>query len=260
MNQRSQSDHESAIWKSNGTYGINLLCRLNFNKTFSHGDIIYLVHCILRFLSYIGPMKQLILLSFFMISNIINGQVIDFENFNQTAMNEILFKKMDEYTQSTHNYSVIQTSVGQRRIFRYIKNNCEKLSLDDLTLKLNQSIHKWFDSKVTKEANLVGSIGFICRYKVEGKTTYQELADLCLTDWKSSENGVFLCCTQVANSLSYHNKRTNTVYLFWGYFEWFVYYTRPNGFRNGSVIRDPHYRILIPPLQLHFWYQITLKI
>lgn len=154
-----------------------------------------------------------------MIPTIINGQVIDFENFNQAAMNEILFKKMDEYTQSTHNYSVIQTSVGQRRLYRFIEKYNEKLSLDELNLKLNQLIKKRFDSQVIRESNLVGSIGFIKSLGLEGISTYQELADLCLTDWKSSENGVFLHWTQIGNSLSYYNNRTNTVYLFWGYFE-----------------------------------------
>lgn len=164
-------------------------------------------------------MKHLTLLFVFMIPTFISGQVIDFENFNQTTMNEILFKKMDEYTQSTCNYSVIQTSVGQRSLHRFIKNNNGKLSLDDLNLRLNQLIKKRFDSQAIRDANLVGSIGFIKSKRVEDNTTYQELADLCLTDWKSSENGVFLCWTQVANSLSYYNNRTNTVYLFWGYFE-----------------------------------------
>lgn len=164
-------------------------------------------------------MKQLILVTVLMIPTIINGQVIDFENFNQTVMNEILFKKMDEYTQSTQNYSVIQTSVDQRRLYRFIENNNEKLSLDELNLKLNQIIKKRFDSEVIREANLVGSIGFIKSLRVLGNTTYQELADLCLTDWKSSDNGVFLYWTQIGNSLSYYNKRSNTVYLFWGYFE-----------------------------------------
>lgn len=164
-------------------------------------------------------MKQLILLTVFMIPTITNGQVIDFENFNQTTMNEILIKKMDEYTQSIQNYSVIQTSVGQRRLYRFIKNNNEKLSLDELNMRMNQLIKKRFDSKVVKDANMVGSVGYINRYKVEGNTTYQEMADLCLTDWKSSENGVFLYWAQIGNSLSYYNNRTNTVYLFWGYFE-----------------------------------------
>ncbi len=164
-------------------------------------------------------MKQLILVTVLMIPTIINGQVIDFENFNQTVMNEILFKKMDEYTQSTQNYSVIQTSVDQRRLYRFIENNNEKLSLDELNLRMNQLINKRFDSKVVKYANMVGSVGYIIRYKVEGNTTYQEMADLCLTDWKSTENGVFLYWTQIGNSLSYYNKRSNTVYLFWGYFE-----------------------------------------
>lgn len=154
-----------------------------------------------------------------MIPTFISGQVIDFENFNQTSMNEFLFKKMDEFTQSTQNYSVIQTSVGQRRLYRFIENNNEKLSLEELNLRMNQLIKKRYDSKVVKDANMVGSVGYINRYKVEGDTTYQELADLCLTDWKSSENGVFLCWTQIGNSLSYYNNRTNTVYLFWGYFE-----------------------------------------
>ena len=164
-------------------------------------------------------MKQLILVTVLMIPTIINGQVIDFENFNQTVMNEILFKKMDEYTQSTQNYSVIQTSVDQRRLYRFIENNNEKLSLDELNLRMNQLINKRFDSKVVKYANMVGSVGYIIRYKDEGNTTYQEMADLCLTDWKNSENGVFLHWTQIGNSLSYYNNRTNTVYLFWGYFE-----------------------------------------
>lgn len=164
-------------------------------------------------------MKHLTLLFVFMIPTFISGQVIDFENFNQTSMNEFLFKKMDEFTQSTQNYSVIQTSVGQRRLYRFIENNNEKLSLEELNLRMNQLIKKRYDSKVVKDANMVGSVGYINRYKVEGDTTYQELADLCLTDWKSSENGVFLCWTQIGNSLSYYNNRTNTVYLFWGYFE-----------------------------------------
>jgi len=142
-----------------------------------------------------------------------SGQAIDQNRFNETTMNTVLFHGINEYSQDHFNYSVSRTTKGQRFVFRFIKTNNGKMSIDELNFKLNKGISRRYDSKALRKANLVGSVGLVDTISVHEGKTYQEIAEKCITDWINSDNSFFLSWGRIVNTFSYYNRRSQTIIL-----------------------------------------------
>ena len=164
-------------------------------------------------------MKKILVIIGILASYTAIGQIIDFDHFDVATMNKVLFYRMNELAQSKYYYSITQTTVGQRSIHKFLQKKNEKLTLDDLNLKLNQLIRMRFDSRIMKETNLIGSVGLIGSFSCKDVKLYREIADRCIEEWSNSENLIFMGWSQVGNASSYYNAKTHTVYLSFVYFE-----------------------------------------
>jgi hypothetical protein len=161
--------------------------------------------------------KLLIILSFFP-STLINAQVIDWNNFNERTMNDILFNKMNHYTESNAVYSIIRLSVGKQRIYKLIKKNNEKLLLEDLNAEINKVLRK-YDSKIIKRTNQIRNVGIIDSVSCRDVKTYEDIASRCITDWVNTPTDAFYLVgwSIVGDAVTVYNKKTNTVYLVFTY-------------------------------------------
>jgi hypothetical protein len=171
----------------------------------------------LQDLAYLSPMKNIIILSSLLISISLNGQLIDFHHFDKRTMNEVMFNQMSDYIMSHYGYSIINYSLGQHRIYQYIKKNSLKMSPSDMCIKINNRILRKYDSKIVSKTKMLGCVGFINSISIENCRTYQDISENCLLDWVNSENGVFMNWSQVGHAVSYYNKTTRTVYVFWAF-------------------------------------------
>ena len=151
---------------------------------------------------------------------LINAQVIDWTNFNEKTMNDVLFNKMNDYTHLEFLYPLIRTSVRQEKIYRCIKKNNEKFLMDDLDAKINEKILTKYDSKIIVRTNQVGCVGLFDSIACNNVKSYQDIASRCISDWCNSVEGViFLKWSQVGEAVTYYNKKTETVYIFFAYLQ-----------------------------------------
>lgn len=148
----------------------------------------------------------------------VNAQTIDYDHFDEVKMNEVLFSQMSNYTSKNCSYPLVQANIGKERIYRFIRRNNNKLSLDDLNKTINTNILRRFDSKAISQTNLTGNVGMICSLDCQYTKTYQELARRCITQWLNSENFIFLQWSQIAEAITFYNRRTREVYVFWAYY------------------------------------------
>lgn len=144
-----------------------------------------------------------------------NAQVINWDNFDEKYMNDVLFNKMNDYSESNAVYSIIRISVGQHRIHRLIKKNSEKLLLDDLNAEVNKKVIRKYDSKIIKKTNQIRNIGIIDSVSCRDVKTYEDIASRCITDWVNSPTDAFFLTgwSIVGDAITVYNKKTNTVYL-----------------------------------------------
>lgn len=148
----------------------------------------------------------------------VNAQTIDYGHFDIGKMNEVLFSQMSNYTLKNYSYPLVQTNIGEEQIYRFIKRNCDKLSLTELNTEINTNILRRFDSKAISQTNLTGNVGMISRIACQDFKTYQEIAGRCITEWLNSENLTFLQWGQIAEATTFYNRRTREVYVFWAYY------------------------------------------
>lgn len=163
-------------------------------------------------------MKRYIILLGIIMSVSVNAQTIDYGHFDIGKMNEVLFSQMSDYTSKNYLYPLVQVKVGNGRIYRFIKRNNDKLSLNSLNEKVNTKILRKWDSKAISKTDLVGNVGLIDSIASKGLKTYHEIAAYCIACWLNSENLIFMEWSQIGEAISFYNKRTQVVYVFWGYF------------------------------------------
>jgi hypothetical protein len=166
---------------------------------------------------YFSLMKKLITILYLLPSMFINAQVIDWDNFNEKTMNEVMFSQMNDYTKSNGFYSIIRMSVGQQKIYRCIKKNNEKLPMDGLNARINVKVLRKYDSKIISRTNLVGNVGLLDSISGKNIKTYEDIAIRCITDWTNSENIIFTMWSQTGEAITFYNKKTGTVYLFFAF-------------------------------------------
>ena len=165
-------------------------------------------------------MRSLLVMLCLIPSMVIHAQFIDRSNFNERTLNDVIFNKMNDYTESAFYYSLIRSTVGQERIYKCIMRNNEKLLLDDLDAKINEKVLRKYDSKIISETNLIGNVGLIDSISCNDVKTYQDIASRCITDWTNSVEGlIFLKWSQVGEVVTYYNKKTETVYLLFAFLQ-----------------------------------------
>jgi hypothetical protein len=162
-------------------------------------------------------MKRHIIILGVIMSTSVNGQIIDWSQFDEDKMNEVMFAQMSNYTSKNWSYPLVQTKIGKDRIYRYIKNNCDKMSLDDLNEEINTKILWKLDSRASSQTNQLGNVGLIASVQCQDFKTFQEITNKCITDWANSENLIFLRWSQAGEAISFYNRRTQVVYVFWAY-------------------------------------------
>jgi hypothetical protein len=133
---------------------------------------------------------------------LINAQVIEWNNFNEKIMNDVMFNKMNEYISSEGGYSLSHSSQEHRRIYRCIKKNNEELFLDDLSAKINEIIS-------------VSSVGILDSISCKGIKEYQKIASRCITDWTNTPSDAFFMVGwgKAVEVTSYYSKKSKTVYI-----------------------------------------------
>jgi hypothetical protein len=166
---------------------------------------------------YFSLMKKLITILCLLPSMLIKAQVIDWDNFNEKTMNDVMFNQMNDYAKNNGTYSTIRMSVGQQEIYRCIKKNNEKLPLDDLNTRINVKVLRKYDSKIISRTNLVGNVGLLDSISCKNIKTYEDIAYRGITNWTNSENIIFMRWSQIGEGITYYNKKTETVYLFFAF-------------------------------------------
>jgi hypothetical protein len=151
-------------------------------------------------------------------STYVNAQIIDPNHFAEERMNEIMVAKMSNYTLKNYSYPIVLTNIGKGSIYRLIRRNCEKLSLDNLNVKINKELLSKWDSRAISQTNQVGNVGLIDSVSCQNFKTYQEIADYCITGWLHSENLIFMRWSQIGEAVSFYNQKNQVVYIFWAYY------------------------------------------
>lgn len=164
-------------------------------------------------------MRRIISLLFLFPVIIINAQIVDINHFDERLMSEIIFSRMNNYSELNGSYSLCKTSIGQKRIYRFIKRNDERLNLDDLNEKINCRILRKYESRVIAKTDIVGNVGLTDGINISGTITYQDIADSCITHWTNSENLIFMNWSQIGEAVAYFNKKEQVVYVFFAYLQ-----------------------------------------
>ena len=163
-------------------------------------------------------MRKLMLLFCLLHSLLINAQVINWDKFNEETMSSVMFSQSNEYTKHEFKYSIVRSSAGQGKIYKCLRKNCEKLSLDDLNEKIHKSVLRKLDSKFITKSNLIGNIALLDSIPAYNVHTYQEIAGKCITDWLNSVEGViYMRWSKIGEAISYYNISNKTVYIVFVY-------------------------------------------
>jgi len=164
-------------------------------------------------------MKRIITLLLLFPAIFTNAQVVDINKFDEGKMNAVMFSRMNYYIENRNFYSLYKTSVGHKRIYRFIEKHNEKIALLDLNEEINRRILRKFESKALSVTNIVGNVSLIDSIRIDSFITYQAIADNCITTWTNSENLIFMNWSQIGGVVSYFNKRTRIAYVSFAYFQ-----------------------------------------
>ena len=168
---------------------------------------------------YIGPMKKAFSILLLWLTSSINAQKVDLAHFDEDLLNDFVFSKMSDYAcQIEYNY-LDRSSIGERRLYHCIRKNHNKISLDYLNEKINKKILRSYESIIISKTNLVGNVGLLDSISCRDITTYQEIADRCLSDWLRTEDAIFLNWGRIGEAIAFYDKKNNKVFILFAYFE-----------------------------------------
>ena len=158
-------------------------------------------------------MKRILIILCLLSSIIINAQVIDFNNFSEKIMNEVMFTKMNEYTNTKGGYSLILSTVSQQKIYRYLKKNSDKLSIESLSFKINSELLKEDKTRSSMSVGILDSIS------CDVIQTYQDISDKCIIDWKDNPSDAFFMIGygKIGGVTTFYDKKNKTVYISFEY-------------------------------------------
>lgn len=154
-------------------------------------------------------MRKLVIIICLLPSILIEAQVVDFNKSSEEKMNKVIFNKMNDYIISKGGYPLTLSTVSQKEIYRYIKRNNDKLTIDSLISKINSEILKEYKTKSSM------SVGILNGISCDGIKTYQDIADKCITDWKNSPSDSFFMIGwgKVGGVTTFYNKKNKIVYI-----------------------------------------------
>lgn len=142
-------------------------------------------------------MKRILFLLCLIPSMLINGQIIDYNHFNEKTLNDAMYNSLNNVKHRSRVYS----SNKKKQIYEYVKNNCEKISIDSLVLKININI-------------VVDFVVIIDHFSCDSIKTYQGIVNKCNSDWSNADDKFFrdLWGTKIF-VVSYYDKKTNMIYV-----------------------------------------------
>jgi hypothetical protein len=154
-------------------------------------------------------MKKIITIFCFLHSALLFGQTIDHSQFSEVKMNEVMFKRMNDYTLLHGGDSLTQSTTTQEGIYRCLKKKSERLPLDEIAEVINKKILKKYDTDSFMCVGLIDSIG------CGDISTYQELADRCITNWESNPGDAFFLVGwgRVVGVVSFYSSKNKTVHI-----------------------------------------------
>lgn len=161
-------------------------------------------------------MKKLLFLLCLLPSMFINAQIVDCAQFNEKRMDAVMFTDMHNHIGVSN--PLLTATVKKGKIYKFIKKNCNELSVDELNQKINEKILTKFDSKKYIKTNEVGSVGFLDSISCGSAVTYQEISKRVIDTWSESVDGcVFEYWSKYIEIDTFYNKKSQTIYIFFGY-------------------------------------------
>jgi len=162
-------------------------------------------------------MKKLIVIFFLLPWAVISAQEVDWKNFNLTRLNAVIFSEMQEFSKIEGVDTLLHTSIGGQRIYRYIKRNHSRVRFNDININLD-GILREYDSEITKRTGSIGSLGLLDSFSIKGISSLKEVADKCITDWKNSPSDYFFMgWSQLVEVITYYDRETKVIYVFFAY-------------------------------------------
>lgn len=141
--------------------------------------------------------KFLIVLLFFISCLHESPQSINFNEFDNEKLNQLVFSTLSTY----NNYSHIDSFPEEEKILGFIEKNCDKLLSDTLISKINANI--------LKDPN----IAIFDRVPCIGVQKYEDIVKKCFYDWDSPSDMFFIRTGKNVAIITYYSKKTNTVYI-----------------------------------------------
>jgi hypothetical protein len=151
-------------------------------------------------------MKTFLIMLCLLPSMFINAQVIDWNNFDEGTMNDVMFIVLNDHTLSQGKYTLTISTEQNADVYKCLRKHNEKLSLSDLGVKVNS---------ITSDKS-AGVIDTISRSTaVKPNMTYQDVARRCLSDWNSNPSDAFFLIGygKTVEVITLYNKKTETVYV-----------------------------------------------
>lgn len=141
--------------------------------------------------------KFLIVLLFFINCLHVLPQSINFNEFDNEKLNQLVFCTLNTY----NNYSLIDSFPEGDVIYGFLEKNRNKSSCKSLISEINTNI--------LKDPNyaILDSISFI------GVNKYEDIVKKCFYDWDNPSDMFFIRTGKNVAIISYYSKKTNTVYI-----------------------------------------------
>lgn len=151
-------------------------------------------------------MKTLLIILCLIPSMFLDAQVIDWNNFNEKTINNIMFDKLNIYTKTEGGYTIIASNVKSSEIYNLIKRNSGKLSMNEIGIVINDKLPEQF----------VGVFNSISHKDIQDEIiTYEDIVHKCFIEWKSSPSDSFFLIGYGSRVEidSYYNRKTETLYI-----------------------------------------------
>jgi len=148
----------------------------------------------------------LLFLSLFLINCVHKSEnlTIDFNNFDNEIINRLVFDTLNTYNR----YNIIDCFSENEKIYEYIKENCDNISIDSLITKINNEILGDPETIVLSSAAIINCIS------CTGIKRYDEIVKQCFDNWSNPSDMLFITSfgTNVG-LINYYNKKTNMIYI-----------------------------------------------
>ncbi len=151
-------------------------------------------------------MKKYVIVFFFLISGLLNGQTINFKDFDNETLDNVIFNELKSYGDYTHDIYLFD----RNRIYEYIKRHRKKISIDEIAENINNKILSKFDKKES-----ISIVGIIDTVQCKNLRTYQEIASVSNSHWNNPSDAFFIqAWGNIIMPVNYYDKKTGICYIF----------------------------------------------